>query len=328
MNTVLVTGGNGFLGANTARELYRKGYNVKVMARATADMKALSGLPCEIVYGDISNKQDVYEAVVDCDFVVHAASATSQWGLHYNDYEKVNVTGTKNIVEACLYYHIKKLVYVSTANTKAPGSKVAPGNELGAFTLFRINSPYINTKYLAQQIVAESVVNKQLPAVIVHPTFMIGANDTKPSSGQMVLHALKKKVLLFPPGGKNFVHINDVSHCIINAMENGATGESYIAAGENISYKEFFKEVNTIAGQKPVMIKVPSFILKAAGWIGTLAGSITKKNFKLNYASSYMLCLQNYYSNEKSQQELKMQFTPVTTAIKDAYTWFSENKYC
>lgn len=328
MKTVLVTGGNGFLGANTARELYRKGYNVKIMARATADLKSLSGVPCEIIHGDISNKQDTHDAVKGCDYVVHAASATAQWGLRYQDYEKVTVVGTKNIVDACIYHNIKKLVHVSTANTKAPGNKTHPGNELGAFTLFRINSPYINTKYLAQQIVVESVINQKLQAVIVHPTFMIGDNDTKPSSGQMVLHPLKKKVLLFPPGGKNFVHVTDVSHCIIKAMENGVVGESYIAAGENISYKDFFKEVNTLAGQKPIMIKLPSFFLKMAGRIGSLAGSITGKSYKLNYASSYMLCLHNYYSNNKSQQELQMQYTPVSTAIRDAYNWFSENKYC
>src|SRR5699024_8898994 len=123
-------------------------------------------------------------------YVVHAASITQQWGVSYDEYRRINILGTQNVVQACLSLSIKKLVYISTANTIGPGTKHKPGSELNAFSLLHLNSGYINTKYIAQQYVQEQIEHSGLPAVILNPTFMIGPYDLKPSSGQLILYGL------------------------------------------------------------------------------------------------------------------------------------------
>lgn len=328
MKKVLITGANGFLGSNVARELYRSGYEVKLMMRSTSSAEVINDIPCEIFYGKIDDAADVHQAVAGCDFVVHTASVTQQWAIKPKEYEQINITGTKNIVQACLSHNIKKLVHVSTANTVGPGNKHHPANELSAFRFVSANSPYINTKYIAQQYVLEQVIQKQLPAVIVNPTFMIGEYDSKPSSGQIILYGMHKRFLFFPPGGKNFVHIHDVSKGIVNALENGVNGECYLMAGENLSYKDFFKLLADVSGQKPILIPIPTIVLKIGGLAGSLMGAIRKTTLKLNYSSGSMLCLHNYYSGKKSEKELQVKYTPVKTAIENALTWFKENKYC
>lgn len=328
MKKVLVTGANGFLGSNVARELYRNGYDVKLMMRASSSAEVINDIPCEIFYGKINDAADVNKAVAGCDFVVHTASVTQQWAIKPEEYEQVNIAGTKNIVQACLAYDIKKLVHVSTANTFGPGNKYHAANELSAFRFMKVNSPYINTKYIAQQYVLEQVIQKKLPAVIVNPTFMIGEYDSKPSSGQIILYGMNKRFLFFPPGGKNFVHIRDVSRGILNALENGINGECYLMAGENLSYKNFFKLLADVSGQKQILIPIPPAALKIGGLAGSFIGAFRKTAVKLNYASGSMLCLHNYYSGEKSEKELQVKYTPVKTAIANALTWFKEHKYC
>ncbi|MNL30773.1 hypothetical protein D3C87_1525310 [compost metagenome] len=157
---------------------------------------------------------------------------------------------------------------------------------------------------------------------------MIGQGDAKPSSGKIILHGMNKRLVFYPPGGKNFVHINDVCAGIAQAISMGKSGDCYLLAGENLSYREFFELLNKVSGQDPVMIRIPQFVLKMIGIMGTLLGALSKTSVKLNYSSAYMLCLYNYYSGKKSERELLLKYTPVEKAISNALTWFRDNNYC
>ncbi|WP_256004920.1 NAD-dependent epimerase/dehydratase family protein [Pedobacter deserti] len=325
---VLVTGANGFLGANAARELQGRGYTVRLMVRRSADMRALSDLSAEIFYGDIANEEEVIAAVEGCDFVVHTASVTQQWGVSYAVYEQANIQGTVNVVEACLRHRVQKLIHISTANTIGPGTRNKPANELYSFRLTHIRSGYVSTKYISQQYVLEQVERRQLPAVVINPTFMIGEYDTKPSSGQLLLHGINKRIVMHPPGGKNFVYIQDVARGIANAIETGKVGECYLMAGHNLTYREFFRLLNATSGQRPVLIAIPKFILMSLGVAGSLIGKLTGRRLKLDYSAAYMLCLYNYYSGKKSERVLNLSYTPVEDAVKRALDWFRANKYC
>ncbi|CAL1518752.1 NAD-dependent epimerase/dehydratase family protein [Chitinophaga sp. MM2321] len=327
MKKVLITGANGFLGANLTRELYRLGYEVKAMIRPTANLKGISDIPCEVFFGNIDNKEDVILAVAGCDVVIHAACITAQWDTTFEEYERINFTATKNIAEACIANKVERFIYVSTANTIGPGTRNNPGSELNGFTLFNANSGYINTKYLAQQYVLEQVMARGLRGIVVNPTFMIGPCDTKPSSGELILYGMKKKILFYPPGGKNFVHIQDVCKGILNAIEKGKIGECYLLAGHNLSYREFFTMLNTISGERKVMIRIPAFALKLAGIAGSLFQRLTHIPGKLTYSAAYLLSLDNYYSGKKSERELMLRYTPIEDAISGAHSWFKENNY-
>ncbi|AFD05428.1 NAD-dependent epimerase/dehydratase family protein [Solitalea canadensis] len=328
MEKVLITGGNGFLGSNVARELFNRGYKIKLMMRPMAATDILNDINCDMFYGDIGNLHDVLMAVSDCSYVIHTASITQQWGVTFEEYERINITGTKNVVEACLLHNVKRLIHVSTANTLGPGSIDKPGNELNSFSLLHLNSGYINTKYIAQQYVSEQVERRKLSAIIINPTFMIGPHDSKPSSGKIIFHGLNKRLIFYPSGGKNFVHIQDVCASIANALIVGSIGDCYLIAGENLSYRSFFKLLNEVADQKTFMIKIPSFFLKTAGLIGSILHTLTGKSYKLTYSAAYMLCLSNYYSGQKSERELGIHYSSTKSAVKSAIDWFKTNKYC
>ncbi len=327
MKKVLITGANGFLGSHLTREMYRQGYDVRIIVRASANLKSIASVPCEVFYGRIDQQADIDEAVSGCDIVIHTACITEQFGVSFETYEQVNVMATQYIVEACLQHEIEKLVYISTANTLAPGSKQVPGTELNGFTLFKANSGYINSKYLAQQYVLEQVVKRNLPAVVLNPTFMIGPHDVKPSSGQLVLYGLNKRILLYPPGGKNFVHVQDVCKGIMNAIDKGRKGDCYLLAGYNLSYKEFFSLVNRVSRRSVVLLKIPGIVLKLGGLLGSLVETITRKPQRLTRTTAYLLCLDNYYSGKKSERELALRYQPAQEMVTEAVDWFRENGY-
>lgn len=326
--TVLITGASGLLGTNLARAMYQQGYKVRILVRPNADLSALRDIPLEIIQGFIDDKENVLSAVKGCEHVVHAASLTTQWGTTYEAYKSINVTATRYIAEACLASGVKRLIYISTANTLAPGSKTAPGTELNAFGLHHINSGYINSKYVALQYIQEQVQQKGLPAVIISPTFMIGAYDVKPSSGQLILHGLDKSLVAYPSGGKNFVHVRDVCDGIFNALDNGGVGEHYLLAGHNLTYKEFYRIVDKQIGRSRSKVKIPGPLLRSAGRMGNVLQYLTRRPSKLNYAGAYMLSLDNYYSGEKAARELGVSYRSIDEAVAEALAWFRNAKYC
>lgn len=325
---VLITGGNGFLGSNTARELFRRGYELKLMMRASAATAVIDDIPCEIYYGDISDPDEVMNAVKGCDYVVHTASVTEQWGVSAELYQQVNYKGTVNVMEACMVHGVKKIIHISTANTIGPGDQYKPATELSSFTLTHIHSGYVSSKYIAQQYVLEQVERRGLPAVVINPTFMIGQYDSKPSSGKLILHGINKRLVFYPPGGKNFVSVDNVTAGIANALECGKTGECYLLAGENLSYRDFFALLNKVSGQQPVLVRIPRWLLKIFGILGTLLGTVSGSAAKLNYSSAYMLCLYNYYSGKKSERELGITYTSTEKAVSKALQWFRAHHYC
>ncbi len=327
MSKVLITGATGLLGANLTRELYRLGHDIRLLVRPTASLRLLDDIPAEIFHGDVQHEAAVNLAVQGCEYVVHAASITDQWGVTFEDYERVNYTGTILIADACRRHNVRKLIYVSTANTLGPGSKTEPGNELAGFSLFGAGSGYINSKYLAQQYVLEQVEKHGLPAVVVNPTFIIGPHDARPSSGKLLLHGIKSRWVWCPPGGKNFVHVGDVCRGIALAMEKGKPGNCYLLAGENLSYREFFRIVSRTVRRKRMLLTIPAWVLKAGGLAGSLTGKLTGHKPRLNYTTASLLCLNNYYTGRKSERELGMRYASAEAAVADACAWLKENDY-
>ncbi|MFN6945601.1 MAG: NAD-dependent epimerase/dehydratase family protein [Cytophagaceae bacterium] len=319
---ILVTGASGLLGGHVTRQLYEEGHTIRLFLRKTSGLKGLEGYYHEVVYGCLEDCEDVFKAVEGCDAVIHSASVTGTANTSLSYYEPANVHGTKHIVDAVLAYNVEKLVYVSTANCLGPGCKDNPGTERSLPCHFDLKSGYIDSKYIAQQYVMKQVADKNLQAVVVNPTFIIGTHDYKPSSGQMILHGLKK-IQLFPSGGKNFVPAIDAARGVILALYKGKVGECYLLAGENFTYKEFFDMLNNISGNKPLQIRLPKPLFNFMGLLGTMAGKLLGKHFSLNYCNTRVLSLENYYSGSKAREQLGLKCTSVENAIKETVEWFA-----
>ncbi len=319
---VLVTGATGLLGANVVRELLRREEEVRVLIRPASDNRALDGLPVERVTGDILDLTSLESAVEGCDAVIHAAANTGQWPTHYRFYEAVNVTGTQNLINVCRRHDIPRVVYVSTVNTIGSGTREHPATELSEFNAFRYNSGYMISKYVAQQWVLGEVEKYRLPVVVVNPAFMIGPYDYKPSSGTMIMMGLGKKVIVYPPGGKSYIHVRDAAVAVCNALTMGIPGECYILATEHLTYREFFAMLDRAAGQKSVKIPIPCPVLWVAGLGGSVWAAISGQPAPLNLVNARVLCLNSYYSGEKAREILQMPHTPVEQAIAEAIRWF------
>ncbi len=321
MRRVFVTGVNSLLGTNLVHLLLDQGYLVKGLIRDKSRYKGKVSPNLQWVVGDLFN--DFTKELEDIDYVIHLAAITCQNILYYSDYQKVNVDATIQLFHAAARCNAKKFVFVSTANTVGFGSLDVPGNENAP-----IKEPFSHSFYAQSKKEAEESLLSHMhmmETIIVNPTFMLGPYDTKPSSGKIILLGWRRKVIFYPPGGKNFVHVEDVAEGIIKCLENGRNGNKYILAGENLTYQDFFRKLNAAANQSPVMIKMPKFILHGIGRIGELIRSTGLKT-NLSLVNMKILCINNFYSNQKSVRELGMSYRAIDLAITDTLNYFSKVK--
>lgn len=324
---VFVTGAAGLLGSNVVRELLSQGYSVKALVEKGKPFPTLKGLGIEITEGNILDPELLAREMTGCDYVIHTAASTAVYPFRSARQWEINVTGTENVATACLQTHIKRMVYVGTANSFGAGTPDRPGTETNSYTAFKYGLDYTDSKYEAHRTVLRMVAESNLDAVIVNPTFMIGPYDSGPSSGAMIIAICEEKLPGYSPGRRNYLYVKDAAKGVVAALQKGKTGECYILGCENLTYKEMFDKVAKIAGVKPPRVAMPAFAVKAYGWLGTIVAAITGKAPKVSHPMARMACDDFVYSAQKAVRELGLPQTPLEVAIEDAIAWFRQNGY-
>lgn len=317
---VFLTGINGLLGTNLAIDLLEDGHSVTGLIRDQSKYKGPYHQNLELIQGNLSD--ELAPLLFDIDVVIHAAAETNQYLINYADYRTINCEATQRLLDAAIRSGVKRFVFVSTTNTLGYGSLNDLGNEQKKMKFPVSASFYAQSKQEAESYLLQYLDKTEI--IIVNPGFMIGAYDSKPSSGRIILMGLNKKIIFYPCGGRSFVHVRDVAQGIINSIKKGKNGERYLLVNENLSYLEFFKKLNAYTSQRPVMVEIPKPVLMALGYGGDLLRMFGIKT-SISSVNMRILCLNNFYSNQKSIKELGVKYQPVETAIKDAVTYFQQN---
>lgn len=327
MMNVLVTGADGVLGSNLVRELLNRNYRITVFLEAGKSSPTLNDLSIERIYGNILHPKEIEQAITGKGIVIHCAASTSVWPSRSETVHEVNVNGTRNVVEACINQNVGRLIYVGTANSFGFGSIQRPGNEMQPYRSDQYKLDYMDSKFMAQQVVLAAIHERQLPALIINPTFMLGAYDSTPSSGAMIKAIAEGKIPGFTPGGKNFIHVKDVAVGIANAITKGTIGECYILGNENLSYQEAFKKIASVINGKIPTKRIPTLATKAYGLISSTCARLFQFKPSCSYRMAKVSCDEHYYSSRKAVRELELPQTPIEKGIAECFDWLVQHGY-
>ena len=208
-----------------ARELLARGHRVRALVRG--DGRALDGLDVERVRGDLGDPTSLEHAFAGADVVVHAAAHISLLRTDLRLVEAVNVAGTTAVLAACRASGVRRLVHFSSIHALEQRPLDRPVDEnrpLSDERPARSLPPYDRSKAAGERLVREAA-DKDLEAVILNPTGMIGPFDFKPSLFGRVLIALAKGALpAIVDGGFDWVDIRDVAAAAATAAELLASG--------------------------------------------------------------------------------------------------------
>lgn len=324
---ILLTGADGFLGTNITRELLGRGYQVRAFIQPGRPAELLDDLDIEKVEGDILHPEEIAKAIEGCDALIHAAANTSVWPARSAIIRKVNIEGTRNVVEAAVKTGVKRMVYIGTANTFGFGDEKDPGHEEKPYSAAKYKVDYLDSKYEAHQVVVDAIKNKGLPCVIVNPTFMFGPYDSKPSSGAMIVGVYQNKVPGYTPGGRNFIKVRDAAAGVANALTKGEVGECYILGNINLTYKEIFTKIATVTGAKPPRLPLPAWIVAVFGLFNSALASITGKPPTVSYQMARISNDKHFFTAKKAVKHLDLPQNPIEEGIKECFEWLKEHGY-
>jgi len=321
---VLVTGANGLLGHHIVMELLKNKHSVRIIVRSLNhiffDLQLVS-----VFEGDFTDYKTLAQAATGCDAIIHIAAVTATNLLKLNDYRKINVEGVSQVIQVAQDLNIRTIVYISSANTIGYGTNQFPADEHAEIQYPFTNSFYAQSKAESEQLMLEASKKPDRHIIIINPTFMLGPYDTKPSSGKLLLMGYKRKLMLLPGGGKNFVDVRNVAVATCHALTRGRNGERYLASGIDLSFKKYYTSQKEVGHYDQKIMVLPDFIWLLIGKAGDMLRMLGIKT-DLGSINLRQLLLQEYYSNQKAKNELNLPDTELKVTIKEAINWFIHQK--
>ncbi len=175
MKNVLITGATGFLGGYTVKEFLSNGYDVTAIGRNDRRGEELKKMGAQFVKCALEDSEELQKLCVGMDAVVHAGAKSTVWG-RWEDFEKSNIIGTKNVAEAAIKGNVKKLVYVSSPSIYSDNSNKFNIKEEDVDEKNDLNF-YIRSKILSEKVLHQTAKGK-IKYNIIRPRGLVGIGDT------------------------------------------------------------------------------------------------------------------------------------------------------
>jgi dTDP-glucose 4,6-dehydratase len=265
---VLVTGAGGFIGSHLVERLLAEGAHVRAFVRynSRADAGLLRFVPREwsssldVMAGDLREWQTIRQAVRDCEIVFHLGALISiPYSYHHPaEVAEVNFMGTLNILMACRYLGVKRLVHTSTSEVYGTARRV-PIDESHPL---QGQSPYSASKIGADKVAESFFCAYDLPVVTVRPFNTFGPRQ----SGRAVIPTIISQALsqsTMKLGNlstlRDFTYVSDtIRGFLCTAEAEGVEGQVYnLGTGQEISIGEIAQKIIRMVGKRVEIVVDP-----------------------------------------------------------------------
>jgi len=334
LRSCAVTGANGFVGSRVVRELLRRGYDVTALVGADLGSENLEGLPVKLRELDLLDRGSVRRALAGSDAIVHTAACYAFWLPDPRDFYRVNVEGTRHVLEAARELGCRKVVHTSSTATLSPGFHAEPtgeevGDEENVLDLRRFRGHYKMSKAMAE-VVALREAARGLPVVIVHPTTVLGPGDRRPTpTGTIVVHFLNGRMKAYTNLMQNFVDVRDVAAGHVLALEKGRPGERYVLGGENHPMSEIVRLLAEITGLPAPWFAIPHPLLHAMGRFNEwLSDHVTHREPLVPFEAKLHAVDSRPFDSSKARRELGFEARPTREVLIEAVRWFVSEGFC
>jgi nucleoside-diphosphate-sugar epimerase len=242
MSTAFVTGASGFIGGALTKRLIAEGWTVNALARSEKSAKVVRDLGATAVKGDLDDVGAMTEGARGADVAFHCAAHLGEWG-NASDFERVNVTGTANAVQAAREAGVPRLVHVGTEAALMHGQPLVNVDESAPLQPDS-KALYSRTKARAEQVARAG------GAVVIRPRLVWGPGDT--TILPALTHAVRKGRFAWVEGGRHrtsTTHVDNVVEGLLLGAQKGAPGEAYfVTDGEPQVFRDFITSLLATQG--------------------------------------------------------------------------------
>ncbi len=322
----IVTGAAGHLGSAVVKRLTEQKKEVRALILPGERCEGGGTLLSEYT-GDVCDPASldrVFEGE-NTDFImIHCAGIITIQAKKDARVHRVNVEGTKNVIDACMRNGAKRMVYVSSVHAipEKPKGEIMP--ETYDFDPESVTGCYAKTKAAATRLVLDAASNG-LDAVVVHPAGIIGPNGLlKGNIVHLIVNFLSGKLPAAVKGGFDFVDVRDVAAGVVSAADRGKTGECYILSNRYIELSEFFDTLSRVSGRKRLKWYMPMWFTRMIAPFAELFYRISGKTPLFTLYSLHTLSQNASYTHEKATRELGYKTRPLSESLYDTVMWLKK----
>lgn len=306
---IAVTGASGLLGRHLVDKLLEEGEQVIAVVR---DGSARFPEGVLVRAADLMDSFALQEALKGVHAVVHCAALVSFNPRRRSEIMRVNVEGTRNLVNICLQERIPNLIQISSVS--ALGRK--PG------VLIREEDPwtdqyatdYATSKYLAELEVFRGA-EEGLTVGLVNPSVILSGNPLHRSSGSLFDYVWRGR-RFYTEGTFNYVDARDVSDAVYSLIRNPRPGERFILSAGNISYFDFFSRLARHWQKRSPSIRIPHALVAAFGFTEEIRCWLTGREPLVTRQSAAMTVRDFRYDNSKGMNILGVRYRTLDETVE------------
>jgi dihydroflavonol-4-reductase len=325
--TAFVTGGTGFLGYELIGQLLEAGHRVLALSRNGSLPGDLPKENLEIVRGDLDDAEALAEAMRGSSVVYHVAANVQMWTKRWEESERANVVGTRNMVQAARKAGVDRFIFTSTGSTIGkpypPTNEVVTVNEDSAYNFAMLRMVYPHTKWLAEQEVLRGA-SEGLHVVITHPTAVFGPGDWKANVLPLFLATRTLAGMAVPKGMRTTCDVRDVARAHIVAAAKAPPGRRYILGGEALPVRDLFARIALAMDGKPPRFTLPDWAVLGMARMMELGAGLSGRPPKLTYEMALQSTFQARLSSQKAADELGYASRPLDESIADMVRFYRE----
>ena len=326
-STVAVTGAADFLGSHICRALLQCGYAVRAVTREGSNRKLPDDLSeqVELRPADVRDPESLNQALQNAHAVVHNAAIVTIGADPEGLADEINLTGTRNVIQACIGNGVHRLVHISSIHAFSPlrGTTLSVSSKLGRDS----EIPYVATKAEAHMSVLDAARGGLLNASIVCPSDLIGPGDSEPTLvGRTLLAIARKQLPYLVNVGFWWSDVRDVANAIANAVgASGYGGEVYFTAGQYAKTSQLARLCSQILGRSVKRPVIPDFLAWAV--LPLIKPRAARRNQQLLYSRNSLNLLRDCPTSVDESlaiSQLGYESRPLEESIRDALNWFSK----
>jgi nucleoside-diphosphate-sugar epimerase len=276
MSTAFVTGGSGFIGGALIERLRVEGWTVRALARSDAAAARVSELGAEPVRGDLEDRRALEEGAAGSEVAFHCAAKVDDWG-EPEEFERLNVFGTQNTLDACIAAGVRRFVHAGTEAALSAGQPLVNVTEDAPL---RPDSPilYAASKARAEQRV-RAANGDGIETVVIRPRFVWGRGDTTllPELVQLVESGRFRWI----GGGAQLTDTTNVENTVeglwLGATKAPPGGVYFVTDGEPVVFREFVTSWLGTQGVSAPDKTVPTAVADAAAVVSERAWRLLRR---------------------------------------------------
>lgn len=303
-----VTGANGLLGTYIVRLLHERKQPFIALKRKDSNISHLQDLEKFIIWrdADVTDELSLREALHDVTGIIHTAAFVSFNPRNREKVFNVNVTGTKNIVNAALAANVKRLLHVSSVAALGRQKDQQEVDESNTWIDSPVNSNYAQSKHLAELEVFRGQ-EEGLSTVIINPSVILGYSNWDKSSSQLFKYAWQEKPF-YMEGSFNCVDVRDVAQIALQLFDSVIERERFILNAGSIGFKDFFDVLAGNFDKKSPTIKVGKPFLGPLAALESLRTRLTGTEPIITRETARLAGTHFHYSAQKIQKTLDFKF--------------------